>query len=32
MVGLQGTLYQSLRSEIEQCRRKHGYTLSKLVN
>ncbi|RAT98944.1 helix-turn-helix transcriptional regulator [Brevibacillus sp. Leaf182] len=30
MVGLQGTLYQSLRSEIEQCRRKHGYTLSKL--
>jgi transcriptional regulator with XRE-family HTH domain len=28
--GLQGTMHRSLRSEIEKCRRKHGYTLSKL--
>ncbi|KLH99168.1 helix-turn-helix transcriptional regulator [Brevibacillus formosus] len=30
MWGAQGTLYRSLRSEIEQNRKKHGYTLSKL--
>ncbi|MFS0557159.1 helix-turn-helix domain-containing protein [Brevibacillus sp. 179-C9.3 HS] len=30
MGGLQGTLQRSLRSEIEQNRKKHSYTLSKL--
>ncbi|ASJ56290.1 DNA-binding protein [Brevibacillus formosus] len=30
MWGAQGTLYRSLRSEIEKCRRKHSYTFSKL--
>ncbi|WP_188066645.1 helix-turn-helix domain-containing protein [Brevibacillus brevis] len=30
MWGAQGTLYRSLRSEIEQNRKKNGYTLSKL--
>ncbi|AWX58795.1 XRE family transcriptional regulator [Brevibacillus brevis] len=30
MGGCKGTMHLSLRSEIEKCRRKHGYTLSKL--
>lgn len=30
LMGVQGALHKSLRSEIEQCRRQYGYTISKL--